>query len=423
MKKTLAVSISLIISSQALVSQAQVDNQFLMSEDVMRSQRAHIPLFEIPREKNVTNALNLSLQHNNDKTKPKDKTGTVVVDSRYRTEYFGSFLLGSDEQPFKVILDTGSSDIWVPEKRCNSIACLRKEAFNDEKSITFKTKKHPMHIRYGLGSMRGYVGYDSVSLGGISVCNQGFGLATQLSNNFMDSPFDGVFGLAFKANSSAAETPWLDNAVKQGAIPKAVFSFYLSNTPQGGDSRLIIGEPDPTYYQGHIHWHPLKKLAKHIPKDLFYSIDIDNISVGDQPIPLICPHDGKCPAIVDSGTSLIIGPKEEVEHILANLDLNDDCSNLSKQPPITFTIDGMKYDVPPEIYVVKQVSSLGEERCIPGLSPSKGKAWILGDAFMRAFYVIFDKTDEKVAFATLADKYNKPKDIRRLYHQPVNVAD
>ena len=129
MKKTLAVSISLIISSQALVSQAQVDNQFLMSEDVMRSQRAHIPLFEIPREKNVTNALNLSLQHNNDKTKPKDKTGTVVVDSRYRTEYFGSFLLGSDEQPFKVILDTGSSDIWVPEKTLQLYSLFTKRGF------------------------------------------------------------------------------------------------------------------------------------------------------------------------------------------------------------------------------------------------------------------------------------------------------
>ena len=341
--------------------------------------------------------------------------GQVVLTDQQNTQYFGAFLLGSDQQQFTGILDTGSSNIWIPDQSCSTVGCQNKAKFNPKSSTTFNTHNQKLSIQYGTGNMQGYVGYDTVTFGGISVSNQGFGLAQKLSADFQDSPFDGIFGLAYRSLAEDQVTPWLDSAVAQGLLPKAIFSFYLSNTPSSGTGRLILGEPDPDYYQGDITWHSLKPLQTGGPADYYYNIVFDGIDLDSSSIPLTCQYEGTCHAIVDSGTSLIVGPVEDITHIQNALNINPDCSNLDEQPDLVFSIDGVKYTVPPRFYVVKQVNWWGQEECVAGLSPSDQNFWIFGDAFMRAFYVIFDKTDSKVGLATLAENLNTPQSLRIIH--------
>ena len=334
----------------------------------------------------------------------------------YNTMYFGSFTIGSNNQHFTGILDTGSSNVWVPGSNCTSSACQHKERFDQASSTTFTTKNQPLSITYGTGQMEGIVGSDSVTMGGLTVDNQGFGVASQLSDNFLASPFDGIFGLAYKSLAKDQVTPWMDNAVQQGLIDKAIFSFYLSNDPGKGDARLIIGEPDPDYYQGEIEWHPLQSLRGNAPEDLYYNITFDGIYSGNQQVPLLCNYVGSCKAIVDSGTSLIVGPSEDIENILNTLNLNPDCSNLNEQPSLNFMIGGNNYEVPPEFYVVKRINQTGQAECTPGLAPSNMTFWIFGDAFMRAFYTIFDQGESRVGFAKLASHLQTPEALRIVHH-------
>lgn len=334
----------------------------------------------------------------------------------HNTMYYGNFTIGSDQQKFNGILDTGSSNIWVPSVYCNSFVCESKDQFNPDSSSTFTTEYEELSIQYGSGEMEGVVGNDTVSMAGLTVNQQGFGLATELSENFYDSGFDGIFGLAYRNIASDQITPWLDNAVAQGVVDNAIFSFYLSNNPGRGDARLIIGQPDPAYYQGEIHWQPMQALSGYEQVDMYYNIMFEGIASGDNEVELTCQRTGGCHAIVDSGTSLIVGPEEDIEDIMNTLTLRADCSNIKDQPSLNFKIGGKNHTVPPEFYVVKRSLGNGQYECSAGLSPSNMGFWIFGDAFMRAFYTVFDKENSRVGFAELADRLQKPQELRTVYN-------
>lgn len=77
-------------------------------------------------------------------------------------------------QAFDLILDTGSSDLWVADTSCIGSCPTSAQLFDPTKSSTFKGSTSGTTINYGSGQVSGELAQDVVSMGGFNVSGQGF---------------------------------------------------------------------------------------------------------------------------------------------------------------------------------------------------------------------------------------------------------
>ena len=72
-----------------------------------------------------------------------------------------------------------SSNLWVPSVQCTSIACFLHTKYDSSSSSTYKKNGTKFEIRYGSGSMEGFVSNDVLKIGDLNLPNQDFAEATK----------------------------------------------------------------------------------------------------------------------------------------------------------------------------------------------------------------------------------------------------
>ncbi|XP_032270916.1 pepsin F-like [Halichoerus grypus] len=311
--------------------------------------------------------------------------------------YVGTISIGTPPQEFKVIFDTGSSDLWVPSTYCSSPACANHNVFNPLLSSTFRISGRPIHLQYGSGRMSGFLAYDTVQFGGLIDESQAFGLSLREPGKFMEyAVFDGILGLGYPSLSLGGTLPIFDNLWKQGLISEELFAFYLSKKEEEG-SVVMFGGVDHSYYSGELNWVPVSKA-------LYWQLSVDSISMNE----MVIACDGGCEAIIDTGTSLLIGPSDVVFNIQKIIDAKQsysgeyiiDCDAVSTLPDIVFTINGINYSVPASAYIRED----HQGTCYSNFDEGKGglllsDSWILGDVFLRLYFTVFNRANNTIGLA------------------------
>lgn len=338
--------------------------------------------------------------------------GNIALKDFEDAQYYGSICLGTPCQKFKVMFDTGSSNVWVPCKGCSflDLACQFHAKFTCGSSSTCKATDTKFAIQYGSGSLSGHVDYDrfcfSPDGSALCVAQQGFCCATKEPGiAFVAAKFDGLAGMAWDSISvDHLPTPFGQVAASAACQANPVFAFWLNRDTKtykinGGE--LSLCGTDPAHYSGDIQWVGLTNTT-------YWMFKMGGLAVGGKPVAGL----SNVNVIADTGTSLLVASPSIITAIntaigatpVANGEYSVDCSKISSMPIVNITINGINYPLHPIDYIL-QVSQFGQTTCLSGFAglklPSDPRfpQMILGDVFIGKYYTVFDWGKKRVGFA------------------------
>ena len=322
----------------------------------------------------------------------------VPLANYMNAQYYADITIGTPPQNFKVVLDTGSSNLWVPSSECNSIACFLHSKYDHSVSSTYKKNGTDFAIQYGSGSLEGYVSNDLITIGDLTIPKQDFAEATNEPGlAFAFGKFDGILGLAYDSISVNKMVPPFYNAINQDIVDEKRFAFYLGDSTNenadGGEA--TFGGIDKSKFTGDITWLPVRRKA-------YWEVKFDAIGLGDEFAEL--QNHG---AAIDTGTSLITLPSDLAEVINAQIGAKKgwtgqytvDCETRGSLPNLSFKFNGKKFTISPYDYTLEVSGS-----CISAITPMDfpepvGPLAIIGDAFLRRYYSIYDVENNAVGLA------------------------
>ena len=379
-----------------------------------------------------------------------DDIGTMPLSNCHLVLYTGEIGLGTPPQKFAVDFDTGSSDLWVPstmcDETCDEFPDWRK--YDALKSSTFAVAsdnpdENAFHAVYADGEVvEGVHARDTLSLGdSIQVQGQAFAQITTFSHFQACASEEGMFGLGFSMISSHNFPTPINNMASSLRHP--IFSMYMNPTddyPQSGvngisdamgnqkhytghaissNSEIVFGGVNQKHYEGCLNWHNLgqfKDLSSGETFQGYWDFRLDRVSVGGTSMP------SSSLALVDSGSTYIVGPSEAIAQIVIingaaclNLVPGGDPEFTECDSPAGFDVAAIDCDKPffslqfeadTAVYIlekddlVTRVSSSDGDICLLRLQPSNEiPGWVLGDAFLNKYYAAFDFMNKRVGFA------------------------
>jgi cathepsin D len=254
--------------------------------------------------------------------------------------------------------------------------------------------------------------------------------------------------LSFPNLSTLKYTPIFDSIINNNFLSKNWFSFYLTDINERSQSQIILGEPSTNIYIGNLNWHK-------VIQESYWQVEMDDIYIDNKPLK-ICPDGKPCKLVIDTGTSIMTGPSNDLDILLNSIPLSD-CNEIYKMPEIGFKIGDLLYTIKPSEYIIfsqRQYSSFleSEETKLEKISLSnritteaqtytdmnssskfkikenlllnnfmkeekskqsscrrafmpldvnepRGPLWVLGDIFLRKYFTVFDRDLKRIGIA------------------------
>ncbi|GFO41564.1 cathepsin d [Plakobranchus ocellatus] len=325
---------------------------------------------------------------------PPNSTAPEVKLRFLKAEYNAYITIGTPGQVFNVIFDTGSADLWVPSVKCDedNIACQTHNQYNASASKTYEAVGDPFRVNYPYGGVKGHLSRDTVTVAGIPIKDHVFAEVLEQSDVFQDTSADGILGMGFAHLSVDRKPTVFDKMVEQNLVPAPVFSFYFQSYREDKDeseSVLTLGGTNPDHYTGN-----------------FTFVDLTRVRMSNG-FGTFCKQG--CPAIVDSGNTLIIGPFTETGDLNRRLGgirvlgipgmYRFHCSRLNRMPDLEFIINGTPLTLTSKEYTMEVDGTCLSAILGRRFGYRKPRYWILGTFFMRTYYTQFDRENFRIGFA------------------------
>lgn len=332
----------------------------------------------------------------------------------------------AEGQVFHVVPDTGSSDLWVPASNCSQ--CRGTVArFDPKQSCTAKLQGQRITFKYGDGTTaQGVSLLDTVKVGGLKVENQFLiQVDTMEATTHMQS--DGILGLAHRYNRDEKGEKghtFLSTVFREHPEMPKMFSMYLTGKAEK-PSQLVFGDPDLPSYAKETSFKYGK--AYYMSHTALWLTSIYSIGWSRTGVEKAFPSRGilGAPALIDSGSSLIVLQPDIYEFLMAELRWRlGSCKTIEEQsivmcdcPPahdlngipdlVINVVDDQNHAFPlcmaPDEYILQSIDPLsGRSTCVPALQKGTDRQpvpLIFGMTFMRSFYTNFDVENHRIGFA------------------------
>ena len=250
-----------------------------------------------------------------------------------------------------------------------------------------------------------------MSIGDLKIKGQVFAEATEEPGlAFAFGRFDGILGLGYDTISVNGIVPPFYEMINQKLLDEPVFAFYLGDA-KDDDSEVTFGGVNTDHYEGKMTNIPLRRKA-------YWEVDLDSISFVDAKAEL-----DSTGVILDTGTSLIVLPSTLAELLNKEMGAKKgyngqytiECDKRATLPDLTFELSGYNFSITAYDYILEVQGS-----CISTFTPMvrssschvtsftninqdipepTGPLAILGDAFLRKWYSVYDLGNNSVGLA------------------------
>ncbi|KAJ6036661.1 aspergillopepsin A-like aspartic endopeptidase [Penicillium herquei] len=344
-------------------------------------------------------------------TTDTNQEGSVSVTSVDDGEEFVSpVLIGG--QNITLDFDTGSADMWVINSELPSEDTEGHEVYDPSSSSTFEYVEGDFEVEYGDGSyVAGYLGKDTVSIGGVEVADQVFGLPVEVSSTFIeDTSSNGLVGLSFSSINSFNPGPqktFFDNVAPD--LDEPVFTSRLRSD---GVGEYGFGTIDHSLYSGTLANVSVDS------SNGYWQFNSTTFKVGDGHSWNISDT---TTSIADTGTTLLLVSADVVSYYYGKVSGSTYSSKVggyiypcdADLPDLALGMGESSYQaiVPGSVLNYAEVgtnSTTGETSnfcftavCYGGVQSCAGYGFqIFGDIFLRSFYVVFDKRGPSLGVAS-----------------------
>ncbi|KAF8318714.1 acid protease [Clavulina sp. PMI_390] len=337
----------------------------------------------------------------------RDGGFNLIVNQGSDTSYFGTVGIGTPPVYYNVILDTGSSDLWVVSMDCKQ-GCGSSPGYNPSASSTSKHIGTSFNITYGSGTAAGTLGSDVVRMAGFSLADQVFASCDVVSNGLIATPVSGLLGLAWQPLATSKAVPFWQSLASTWDSP--VMSFTLTRfTDVAGASQLepggifTMGYLNETLYTGDIEYTSLANSGT------YWLIPLTTVNVQGSQV-----WHGSAQAAIDSGTSLIGGPSDQIAAIFSQIPGSSKGTgnyegyylypcNTTVTVSLAFG-GGQNWSIDPNDFLFETINAATCVGAFFILDPASSNlpAWVIGDTFLKNVMSVFRYDPPSVGFATLS---------------------
>ncbi|KAJ7066591.1 aspartic peptidase A1 [Mycena amicta] len=341
----------------------------------------------------------------------KRSTGTnLITNQGADSSYFGSLAIGTPAVSFDVILDTGSADLWVAGNSCTQ-GCNSVATFDSSASTSFVNKSTEFQITYGSGAARGALATDTVQMAGFSVSNQVFAVCDQVTTGLLTNPVSGLLGLAWQSIASSGATP-LWQTLAAGSWDSPVMAFQLTRylNQSGAQDEEFGGSFTMGFVNASLYTGDIEYIDMPTATSTYWILPITAITVQGTSLTVDSGTDSY--AAIDTGTTLIGGPEEEIANIYAQIPDSQvgtgDYEGYYLYPcntdvTVALSFGGSSWTIASADFELQEVS---RGTCVGSFftltTGDSAPSWIVGDTFLKNVYSVFRYNPPSVGFATLS---------------------